>query len=160
MKNIFFLGFIIIYLVSSCRVSKTICSSNPSQLLQAIEDTLGIEIKYDKKAIPESIYKVSKKCYNEDLFLADYQSPYNSTDMYVKNIPSKRLTFIGFKRESNLGIICYERGGYVQLSSCIIYKINDKKKIESIVLIDFNTLVNNFKEFNLSITNKEFQVHK
>ena len=85
---------------------------------------LNFVTKNRRRFIPKFIKK-ALKCWNNKKFrIANPNKSYNSGDVFLKNLPSRKINYIGLNGEYL--ILSYEHGGKGYHSHILIFKYNKK----------------------------------
>jgi len=111
----------------NCRVLyASVHKSFNSSLIDSLKD-LKFETKDKKKYIPGFIKK-NLKCWKKRKFrIANPGKPYNDTDYIVRDLPRRRMNYLGL--DNSYVILSYDHGGLGHHQHILIFRI-EKKEIK------------------------------
>jgi hypothetical protein len=87
----------------------------------------SFKITNNKKDIPKFIKK-QLDCYVHGFRIANPDQPYNSTDVIIRNLPGRQLTFLA--KSDDLFVMQYDMGGIVRSSHLLLVKYHGSKIVD------------------------------
>jgi hypothetical protein len=106
--------------------AKILTNQNLDGFLTELKDD-SFKITNNKKDIPKFIKK-QLDCYTHGFRIANPDQPYSSSDVIVRNLPRRQLTF--FAKSDDLMVMEYNLGGVGLSSHLLLVKYKDGKIID------------------------------